>query len=217
MEYRYPLEVIGSPFNMVLNPTAGYDHSDVYIYRIFPVPITINIRFEVAGPSYVDVYDGNNNRFLLPEALISASTSYNVSWDGLGTFQPRVGKGGHVTAITMTFQLPIEQVIQGPVFLAGSIHTAKVSILVSPGGMSCAAEVFLSTDGGATKAVTSGPISFVSTGANQNILLPVTMPSAGGNYYTVHAGISIEGSLLAEFQVTEEVIVPLVGPPTIIW
>jgi len=216
-EYRYPLELIASPFNIQLNPGAVYDHSDVYIYRTYPLPVTINITFEVTGLSYVEVYDGDNNRFLLGERVeINTSTTFAVEWDGTGTFQPRVWKNGNVTAISIAFQLPIEP-IEGRVFAAGSTHNANMSISVSPAVMPCEAELFLSIDGGATKAATSSPIGFVSTGASQNVILPVTMPMVGGLYYTVYVDIFIEGLLFAGFEGTEGIIIPLVGTATITW
>ena len=103
-----------------------------------------------------------------------------------------------------------------PVFMAGSTHTATAALTVSPSGIACTAELFLSRDGGATKAATSGPKSFTSTGSAQNIALPVTMP-VGGYDYGVYLDIASGGSLIALYQGTEDVLIPLVGTPIITW
>jgi hypothetical protein len=108
-------------------------------------------------------------------------------------------------------------VMKDPIFGAGSAHTANAAITVGPSGLACGAELYLSRDGGATKAATSGVKSFTSTGASQNISLPVTMPSAAGYSYGVYLDITSGGSLLAGFQATENVIIPSVGTPVITW
>jgi hypothetical protein len=69
-----------------------------------------------------------------------------------------------------------------PTFNPGSSHTGTVQLTVTPSGLLCPAELFLSSDGGVTKAATSGQISFTSTGSLQSISLPITVPSVAGTY-----------------------------------
>ena len=108
-------------------------------------------------------------------------------------------------------------IMKDPILLAGSAHTAIVNVPVSPSGMACTAELFLSADGEKTKATTSGAIPFTSTGILQSISLPVVMPTVGGIAYGVYINIVSGGVVIAAYQGTEHVIVPLVGAPTIAW
>lgn len=112
LEYRYALEVLESPFPIELNPTPVYDHSSVYIYRIFPIPITMVLTFKATGVSYVEVYDADTGRFLLPEKTeISEDTVFTIDWDGEGVFEPRVWKDSQVVGISLSFSLPEDEVI----------------------------------------------------------------------------------------------------------
>ena len=103
-----------------------------------------------------------------------------------------------------------------PVFLPGQAKTAKATITISPGGLSCQAELFLATSPTGAKAATSGLKLFTSTGGPQIISLPVTMPSAGGVAYHVYLDVYVEGYLLMAYVATEDVIIPSgsVGPIT---
>lgn len=100
-----------------------------------------------------------------------------------------------------------------PVFGPGSGKVAVAPITVSPAGLSCQAELFLGPDD-TTKIVTSGLISFTSTGATQSVRLPITMPSDGGASYHVYIDVYAEGYLLVAYVATEDVIIPYgeVGP-----
>jgi hypothetical protein len=102
-----------------------------------------------------------------------------------------------------------------PVFAAGTSKTAKATLTVSPSGIACTAELWLTKDG-TTKNATSGAIAFTSTGASQQINLPVTMP-VGGYSYNVMLDIVAGGIIQGQYQATEDVLVPLVGTPTITW
>ena len=108
-ECRYALELLESPFELPLNPTPVYDHSSVYLYRIKKKPITIRVTFYAEGPSYVEVYDADNDRFLLEEkTYIDSTTSFDIQWDGLGVFEVRVWRGSKVKRIVVEFELPEE-------------------------------------------------------------------------------------------------------------
>ena len=105
--------------------------------------------------------------------------------------------------------------MEDPVFTPGVTKTAKAPIVVSPGGLSCQAELFLGTSP-TSKVATSGLVSFTSTGSQQVVSLPVTMPSAGGITYHVYLDVYVEGYLLLAYVATEDVIIPSgsVGPIT---
>ncbi len=108
-------------------------------------------------------------------------------------------------------------VMLDPLLLPGSSHTATISFPVAPAGLACTVELFLSKDGGVTKAATSGPIAFTSTGAAQSVALPIVMPSAGGYTYAAFVDVVSSGVLIAAYQATENVVIPSVGQPTITW
>ncbi len=112
VEYRYALELMGSPFEIGLNPTPSYDHSSMYIARIIIKPCIINVRFDATSLSYVEVFDADNGRFFLPEKTeISEPTTFTLSWDGVGVFEPRIWKDSQVNTITFMFNLPDEEII----------------------------------------------------------------------------------------------------------
>lgn len=103
-----------------------------------------------------------------------------------------------------------------PIFAPGITKTARAPITISPGGLSCQAELFLATNPTAAKAATSGLKLFTSTGAQQTVSLPVTMPVAGGVNYHVYLDVYVEGYLLLAYVATEDVVIPSgsVGPIT---
>jgi hypothetical protein len=102
-----------------------------------------------------------------------------------------------------------------PVFAPSVSKTGKAPIAVAPAGLSCEVELFLGTSP-TNKASTSGLISFTSTGSQQLISLPVTMPAAGGVAYHVYLDVYAEGYLLLAYLATEDVVIPSgsVGPIT---
>ena len=91
-------------------------------------------------------------------------------------------------------------------FQPGSTHIANVNLTVMPVGMECTAEVWLTRDGVQT-AATSGLIAFTSTGARQQIQMPVVMPALPGEYL-VYLDIASGGSLIDAFEASEHVTVP---------
>ena len=104
-----------------------------------------------------------------------------------------------------------------PVFVAGSTHTATASLIVSPAGLACTAELWLTKDGGATKAASSGQVPFTSAGVTQSIVLPVTMPPGVGFSYAVLLDIESGGEILGAYQATENVVIPFISTPVITW
>jgi hypothetical protein len=100
-------------------------------------------------------------------------------------------------------------------FVAGASKTPKAPIKVEPSGMSCSAELWLSTDA-ATKAATSGKVSFTSTGALQNVSLPVTLPTAGGTY-KVYLDVYYGTTVLGNYVATDSVAVIAITVGDITW
>jgi len=108
--------------------------------------------------------------------------------------------------------------MKDPMLLPGSVHTATVAVPVSPAGLNCTIELFLSLDGGQTKVASSGAQAFTSTGVTVTVVLPITMPTptvgaSYGVYIIVVSGVVV----IAGFQAKENVIVPVVGAPAITW
>lgn len=97
-----------------------------------------------------------------------------------------------------------------PQFSPGSAHIYIAPITVSPSGLSCETELYLGPDE-MTKVVTSGLVAFTSTGASQDIRLPVTMPSTEGTYHgyiDVYAG----GVLIGAYVLIEDVVIGVPVP-----
>lgn len=92
-----------------------------------------------------------------------------------------------------------------PQFAPGESKTAIAPIMVKPAGLSCEAEIFLGPDE-LTKVATSGRIPFTSTGAEQDVSLPVTMPAMEGTFH-VYADVYAEGLLVAAYQALEDVVI----------
>lgn len=109
------------------------------------------------------------------------------------------------------------QKMQMPDPILGTLitYTATGKFPVTPAGISCTAELWLSKDG-ISKDATSGPRAFTSTGAVQSISFPVTMP-AGGYNYRVFLDILADGIVLALYEAIDQVTVPGVGTPIITW
>lgn len=104
-----------------------------------------------------------------------------------------------------------------PVFAPGITKTARAPITISPGGLSCQAELFLATSPTSAKAASSGLKPFSSTGSQQIVSLPVTMPSIGGATYKVYLDVYVEGYLFLAYVATEDVIIPSGSVAPIIW
>lgn len=92
-----------------------------------------------------------------------------------------------------------------PQFSPGEAKTAIAPITVSPSGLSCEAELFLGPDE-VTKVATSGRRPFSSTGASQNVRLPITMPSAEGTYHA-YIDVYASGLLIAAYKAIEDVVI----------
>lgn len=106
--------------------------------------------------------------------------------------------------------------MEDPVFAPGVTKTAIAPITVAPSGLSCQVELFLGPND-TTKVATSGLKAFTSTGAQQNITLPVTMPTAGGVAYHVYLDVYVAGILVLAYVATEDVIIPSASVGPITW
>lgn len=73
-----------------------------------------------------------------------------------------------------------KMVMADPILREAAGYTATATFPVSPAGLACDAELWLSKDG-VSKDATSGLRAFASTGAPQAVSLPVTMP-VGDSY-----------------------------------
>lgn len=92
-----------------------------------------------------------------------------------------------------------------PEFAPSEAKTAVAPITVSPAGLSCEVELYLGPDE-LTKVATSGAIPFTSTGASQDVLLPVAMPATEGTYH-VYVDVYAGGYLIAAYQAIEDVVI----------
>ena len=96
-----------------------------------------------------------------------------------------------------------------PQFNPGQSKNAVVPVTVQPSGLSCEIEVFLGPND-TTKVATSGLLPFTSTGSQQGIVAPITMPSASGTYH-VFIDVYCEDFLIAAYQAIEDVVIATVG------
>jgi hypothetical protein len=94
-------------------------------------------------------------------------------------------------------------------FEPGSSHTATLPVAVTPTGLACEVELWLSTDG-ETKAATSGLVPFTSTGAQQQLSLVVAMPSQEGTYQVL-IDLYCGGSLIGAYQALENISIKAAG------
>ncbi len=106
--------------------------------------------------------------------------------------------------------------MRDPIMAKGSSRAATAPITVKPSGLSCEAELYLTKDGGATKAATSSPVSFVATGAAQPVSFPITMPSVWGDF-EVYIDAFADGMLIGAFIATEHVTIPDVSIGEPVW
>jgi len=90
-----------------------------------------------------------------------------------------------------------------PQFNPEQSKLAVAPVTVQPSGLACQVEVFLGPND-TTKVATSGLKSFTSTGNQQSVSVPITMPSEDGTYH-VYIDLYVEGQYLAGYQATEDI------------
>jgi hypothetical protein len=98
-----------------------------------------------------------------------------------------------------------------PIFKAGSSHSAVIPVTVEPAGLPCQLELYLTRDGGATKAATSGLKSFTSTGNPQNVSTGALAMPTDGVGYDVYIDVYTGGILIGAYISSEKVTIPSVG------
>lgn len=98
-----------------------------------------------------------------------------------------------------------------PQFAPSEQKTAVAPITVIPAGLSCEAELFLGPND-TTPVATSGRKAFASTGSQQQVRLPITMPSSPGTYH-VYIDLYAEGMPLAGYIADEDVIIQVTALP----
>jgi hypothetical protein len=106
--------------------------------------------------------------------------------------------------------------MEDPILGPGSSHVATVPVTVTPGNQASTIELYLTTDNGATKAVTTGPKSFTSTGSQQSVTMPtLAMPTTSAQY-KVFCDVKMGGILIGAYVGSDDVIIPgaTVGPIT---
>jgi hypothetical protein len=103
-----------------------------------------------------------------------------------------------------------------PILGPGSSHVASFPVTMTPSGQACTVELYLTVDNGATKAATTGPQAFTSTGAPQSVPMPaLVMPTASADY-KVFVDPKMGGVLTNPKVGSDDVIIPgaVVGPIT---
>jgi len=84
-----------------------------------------------------------------------------------------------------------------------------VPTTVKPAGLACVGELYLVS--GAAKVATSGEIPFISTGAQQAVSYPITMPATDGTY-PVWIDVYTGGVLIGAFVALEDVTIVAAVP-----
>lgn len=96
-----------------------------------------------------------------------------------------------------------------PQFAPGESKIAVATFPVKPAALECTAELWLGSD--SAKVARSGEVPFVSTGTEQSINLPITMPDIEGTY-PVNLDVFSNGQLISAYEAIEDVVIaPAVG------
>jgi hypothetical protein len=103
------------------------------------------------------------------------------------------------------------------IFLPGAAKTAAITLNLDASlvGMALSCEVFISKDGGVTKATTGGVKNFTAA-ASQNFTFPITMPT-GASDYQAFFDVYYQGSFLMGFSDVNHIIIPGGTVTPIVW
>lgn len=105
-QYRITIEAITYPFEVTLNPVEIYAHATTYFLESIQFyPITVRLTVKPVATAYVEVFDADHERFLLPRTEITSETGFDINWDGGGVFEPRIV--GAIESLTIDF--PVEK------------------------------------------------------------------------------------------------------------
>lgn len=99
-----------------------------------------------------------------------------------------------------------EEVTMANIFGPGQAKTATVKVTLTPANLSATLELYLGTTP-SNKVATSNKVPFTSTGTQQTVVLPITMPTASGQYH-VYIDMMVGTNLIVGFIATEDVIIP---------
>ncbi len=101
------------------------------------------------------------------------------------------------------------------VFQSGSSKTAKIPITVTPSNLGCQVELYLGPNQ-STKTVTSGQVTFTSTGSSQNVNVTITLPTTAGAY-NVYIDITSGGYLIGAYIDSNTIVIPSGSIGPIVW
>jgi len=125
--------------------------------------------------------------------------------------------GGRYVEQYSSLKTLLEGYMAAYIFQPSQAKTAKLPLNLDPSlvGLALTAELFLSKDGGTTKAATSGKIPFTAA-TTQNITMPITMPAAAGAY-KAYIDILYGNAFFLGFVDVNDILIPggSVGP--IVW
>lgn len=103
------------------------------------------------------------------------------------------------------------------VFPPSSSKTAVAPVTVVPSGLSCVARLTLSINVSGTPVAATVDVQFTSTGAAQNVSLPITFPAAVGVVYKVLLDILYSGSVMVGYIGTDDIVIPSATVGPIVW
>jgi hypothetical protein len=103
------------------------------------------------------------------------------------------------------------------IFLPGAAKTAAITLNLDASlvGIALSAELFISKDGGVTKAVTGGTKNFTAA-ATQNFTFNITMPTGAADYQA-YFDIYYQGSFLMGFLDVNHILIPGGTVTPIVW
>lgn len=106
--------------------------------------------------------------------------------------------------------------MEDPILGPGSSHVSAFPVTVTPSGQSSSVELYLTADNGATKAATTGPQTFTSTGAPQSMTMPALVMPTNSADYKVFVDVKMGTLLVKGYVGNDDVIIPgaVVGPIT---
>ena len=103
------------------------------------------------------------------------------------------------------------------IFLPGAVKSAAITLTLETAlvGLAMTADLFLSADGGNTKAATGGVKNFTAA-ATQTFNYSITMPTAG-NDYKAYFDINYQGTMIMGFVDINDIVVPSGSVTPIVW
>jgi len=105
-QYRITIEAIKYPYEIPLNPIEVYSNAATYFLEgIQFYPLTVQLTVKAIDTAYIEIFDADHERFLLPRTEVTGEQVFTINWDGGGVFEPRT-----VGAIeSMIIDFPVEK------------------------------------------------------------------------------------------------------------